>query len=1023
MKGKGKDTTLKLTTGHGPGQASLAYVTVAGKGSKEHYVATAGADGKVYLRDSLILEPVHMAKVDAPPATILAVDPAGKFVAVGDDKNVKLYKVPSLSLEKVACRFALTLRALAFSPDGSKLAAAGDDSVVKLVDLKDGTVYRTLNCDEYVLSLAWDPLGTYLAASLRTGGLVLYDASTGKAVKRLDMSEQVDYSSPRRHTPCWHPDGGTVLAAPTGAEGDVVLLERLSWAEQGYLGGEHTKAVNVVAFSPNGLYVATAGQDKRLVVWDLAAASSVASAVAEEVMSGLAWKPEGNELAMVGESGGVGVWSSPVPTSHASPTASAEELEAAQRQQERQADAKRRAEKGRKEGEAMDLTPPEGGEIREEIIEEGIQDPADPDPAAARPTSSGAGGSEGGDEGGPSQRGGADGMGEGEGEVARGGRTHAGRAAAAAGRPVATRTIVRTIVAPPAGPNPQPPFQPGSTPPEAGKARFLCFNMIGSVSSRPTGDHNMIEVLFHDTSRFSARVPQLKDLYGFDRAALGDKGVLYSSPSAPGSEAEGGPAPSMLCFRPFDSWAPHSDWTAPLPPGEEAMCLASGSVFSAVATSRLLLRLFSLAGSQTALLRLDGPPLAMAAAGPLLLVAFHSGPPNQHTKSQSISVSLYDTIQMACVFTQPLPLTPGASLSWLGFTEDHGLPAVADSEGVIAVRTPDWGGRWVPVFEPPAARRSAEALWTVGLTAQQLYAVVCRAEAPRPPVSPRPYYTPMDLAPPVLALESGAAPEAEGRALLHLLSCGALRGRLDAAQLAGAVAEASDLTHLYTQEQYKADRELLRVFQKAVRGERHARALELAAQMASFKSLDGALKIANHNQARGLAERIREFMDRRQAEAEALPPLGGGMEEQAGPYEAAAGAAAGRRGHACTPIPFGRGVEAAEAREAAADAPSAGGAGGTQQQPLGPADLNAGAGGGGGGGLTPFAEMVTAPGSAGPNTGGLSTGPKGGRGLPTPNTLLQVATAKPDPGSDSHKRKPAPALNNPFARKAPKLAK
>ncbi len=63
---------------------------------------------------------------------------------------------------------------------------------------------------------------------------------------------QVDYTSVRRHAPSWHPDGGSVLALPVGAEGEVVLLERLSWEPTGYLSGEHSQAVNVVAFSPNG---------------------------------------------------------------------------------------------------------------------------------------------------------------------------------------------------------------------------------------------------------------------------------------------------------------------------------------------------------------------------------------------------------------------------------------------------------------------------------------------------------------------------------------------------------------------------------------------------------------------------------------------------------------------------------------------------------------------------------------------------------------------------------------------------
>mgnify|MGYP001807050277 CR=1 FL=1 len=48
-----------------------------------------------------------------------------------------------------------------------------------------------------------------------------------------------------------------------------------------------------------GVYAATAGQDKRIVVWDVNSVTAVAAATAEEVMSGLVWRPDGNELAMV----------------------------------------------------------------------------------------------------------------------------------------------------------------------------------------------------------------------------------------------------------------------------------------------------------------------------------------------------------------------------------------------------------------------------------------------------------------------------------------------------------------------------------------------------------------------------------------------------------------------------------------------------------------------------------------------------------------------------------------------------
>lgn len=44
-----------------------------------------------------------------------------------------------------------------------------------------------------------------------------------------------------------------------------------------------------------------------------------------------------------------------------------------------------------------------------------------------------------------------------------------------------------------------------------------------------------------------------------------------------------------------------------------------------------------------------------------------------------------------------LPLSPGATLAWLGFSEE-GLLACYDSEGELRLRSPDFGGSWVTAF-------------------------------------------------------------------------------------------------------------------------------------------------------------------------------------------------------------------------------------------------------------------------------------------------------------------------------------
>ena len=47
--------------------------------------------------------------------------------------------------------------------------------------------------------------------------------------------------------------------------------------------------------------------------------------------------------------------------------------------------------------------------------------------------------------------------------------------------------------------------------------------------------------------------------------------------------------------------------------------------------------------------------------------------------------------------------------------------------------------------------------------------------------------------------------------------------------------------------QDRIDKKLLRMFQSAVKAEKVVRALELASQLSAVRSLEGALKLANHH--------------------------------------------------------------------------------------------------------------------------------------------------------------------------------
>ena len=73
----------------------------------------------------------------------------------------------------------------------------------------------------------------------------------------------------------------------------------------------------------------------------------------------------------------------------------------------------------------------------------------------------------------------------------------------------------------------------------------------------------------------------------------------------------------------------------------------------------------------------------------------------------------------------------------------------------------------------------------------------------------------------------------------------------------------SDAEQSVTAGEVALDRCLLKLFNGAVRGDRLQQALEAACQLSQVRSLEGAIKLANHNRQTALADRIALFLQTR----------------------------------------------------------------------------------------------------------------------------------------------------------------
>lgn len=217
-------------------------------------------------------------------------------------------------------RFTLPIRALAFNKSGTILAAAGDDEGIKLVNTIDGTIARVLKGHKgSITSLAFDPKSEYLASLDSIGTVIYWELQSGSTLHVLKAIAPNNGSDVSVMTVlAWSPDG-EVLAVP-GLKNDVVMYDRDTAEKLFSLRGDHLQPICFLSWSPNGKYMATSGLDRQILIWDVDKKQDIDRQKFSECISCMAWKPHGNALAVIDVMGKYGVWELAVPSSMKSPT-------------------------------------------------------------------------------------------------------------------------------------------------------------------------------------------------------------------------------------------------------------------------------------------------------------------------------------------------------------------------------------------------------------------------------------------------------------------------------------------------------------------------------------------------------------------------------------------------------------------------------------------------------------------------------------------------------------------------------
>lgn len=199
------------------------------------------------------------------------------------------------------------------------LAAAGDDEGIKLINTIDGSIARVLKGHKgSITCLAFDPVGEYLASLDSIGTVIYWELQSGMilhTLKGVAPNCSLDYSV--INVLCWSPDGET-LAVP-GLKNDVVMYDRDTAEKLFSLRGDHSEPVCYLTWSPNGKYLATSASDRQVLIWDVDKKQDIDRQKFDENICCMAWKPIGNALAVIDTMGKYGVWESVIPSSMKSP--------------------------------------------------------------------------------------------------------------------------------------------------------------------------------------------------------------------------------------------------------------------------------------------------------------------------------------------------------------------------------------------------------------------------------------------------------------------------------------------------------------------------------------------------------------------------------------------------------------------------------------------------------------------------------------------------------------------------------
>ncbi|MFJ9696171.1 protein kinase [Kitasatospora sp. NPDC101183] len=184
----------------------------------------------------------------------------------------------------------VSVRAVAYSPDNSRIAVASTDSTARIWDATTGAHLTTIH--GHVDAVAFSPDGTRIATGSAFRGAKIWNARTGQFIEErighvLEASV-LAYSPDGRHlAACGRISNAALVWNPSTRE-PVLRLEG------------HTGEINSLTYSPDGRHIATASSDSTVRIWDATTGAHLTTLGHDALVLSVAYSPDGTRIATGG---------------------------------------------------------------------------------------------------------------------------------------------------------------------------------------------------------------------------------------------------------------------------------------------------------------------------------------------------------------------------------------------------------------------------------------------------------------------------------------------------------------------------------------------------------------------------------------------------------------------------------------------------------------------------------------------------------------------------------------------------